>query len=70
MQDAINYGRTSVHTRIKNQKMEDVTNGKGIGGEGVSRLANSKGGAKDEACKKCGFDTHMSGKCPASGKEC
>ena len=51
--------------------MEDIANGKGIE-EGVSRVgsSNTKGDAKDNACKKCGFESPMSGKCPASGKDC
>ena len=71
LQEAIDYGRTSVHTRIKNKKMEDIANGKGIE-EGVSRVgsSNTKGDAKDNACKKCGFESPMSGKCPASRKDC
>ena len=67
LQEAIDYGRTSAHTRIKTKKLEDTTNGKSTE-ESLSRLNNSKG--TGNGCKNCGFDSHMSGKCPAKGKEC
>ena len=67
LQEAIDYGRTSLHTRTKTKKLEDATNGK-TQEESLGRVNRGKGAANP--CKKCGFDSHMSGKCPAAGKEC
>ena len=67
LQQAIDYGRTSIHTRAKTKKLEDVANGKAQE-ESLGRVGNAK--SSSSACKKCGFDSHMSGKCPAAGKEC
>ena len=59
LQEAIDWVRTNVHTRMKNKKLEDVTggNGNGNGDEGLNRVG--------DGCDKCGFDQHRSGKCPA-----
>merc|ERR1712080_519209 len=67
LQEAIDYGRTSLHTRAKAKKIEEVTNGK-TQEDSLGRVNSSKGSTK--GCRKCGFDSHMSGKCPAIGKEC
>ena len=77
LQDAIDYGRTSVHTEVKNKKLGEVTshtNGNGDREETVGKLATRRGGGKgnqgngggqqkpsEDACKKCEYTQHMSG---------
>ena len=62
LQEAIDWGRTNLHTKVKNKKMESATGGNGSNGESVGRVT--------AGCSKCGFDTHRTGKCPAQGKSC
>ena len=64
LQEAIDWGRTNVHTRVKTKKLETTTGGNGNGNKDKSI------GRVTAGCNKCGFDTHRTGKCPAIGKGC